>query len=106
MSNLNSKASHPEYIRSYKNLYGMDMSGRDKNSFLYLQNMYIDYDGGGGYVESIPGYRKIVSLDRPLNSIALCGRGDNKFLLIHSGDELFLLGTNERERVKSLSASL
>jgi len=61
-----SSAFRNEYTVSYYSMRGVDFSqgqgaaGRER--FTYLENMYRDWDGGGGdVVESIPGFRRVLS---------------------------------------------
>ena len=103
MMDNNGKRSNTELFRSYNRLRGIDMRGGATDSFCYLENMYVDYDSTGDSVESIPGYRKILSLGEKIKSIALCGSESEEFLLIHAKNHLYKLRKSERERVNSLS---
>ena len=103
MRNPNEKSTPTYLTRGYTELCGIDMSGDCKNSFAYLENMYVDYESGANGVESIPGYHRILSLNKPLNSIAIGGVGEDKYLLIHAADQLYRLSKKEREMVNSIS---
>ena len=89
-----------EFIRSYENMRGMNLTAGKENTqcFGYLENMYVDYEGGGGAVESIPGYRRIYSFDAPIHLI--CSVGEH--LLIHSGENLFKLRKEARDNPPAL----
>lgn len=92
-------------VRNYPFLRGIDMQKENPTeSFSYLENMYVDYESGGKIVESVPGFRRILSGVGRLHSIAPAGTcEENKKLLIHEGDGLFYLQPNEKERDYSLS---
>ena len=93
--------SSNEYIRDYSNMRGLSLvkSFDDPCHFSYLENMYVDYESGGGAIESIPGFRRLYSFEQPINSICSCG--DN--LLIHAADELYLINKEERDNIPALS---
>lgn len=93
--------SSNEYIRDYSNMRGLSLvkSFDDPCHFSYLENMYVDYESGGGAIESIPGFRRLYSFEQPINSICSCG--DN--LLIHAADELYLINKEERDNIPTLS---
>ena len=63
MSYVKKKSYKSEYSVIYSDMLGADMNGDGsniaKNRFAYLENMYRDYRGGRGSVESVPGYRKL-----------------------------------------------
>ena len=57
----NKRSSNAErFIRSYENMRGLNLlaGNESTDSFCYLENMYVDYEGGGGAIESIPGFRR------------------------------------------------
>ena len=84
-----------EYTVSYSAMRGVDFSSDDgelrRYRFAYLENMYKDYEGGGaGIVESIPGFRKLYSLQGKIHS--LFSHQDsfgNEYLVIHAKDKLY-----------------
>ena len=80
----------------YPELRGMDLYGG--GGFAYLENMYIDYDGGGDAVESIVGFRKIRAMKAGIHSLCQIGRENCRVLIIHSGDRLYLGRVNERDK--------
>jgi hypothetical protein len=84
-----------EYSVNYALMGGVDFSSPDSISgrrrFSYLENMYRDYDGEGAELtESVPGFRKILSLGEKINGIYF-QRVDkeHEFLVIHSGCDVF-----------------
>ena len=104
MKNTKEKNANTEYTRSYTNLRGMNPTDRQSDSFFYLENMYVDYEGGGDAVESVPGFRKILSAGEKIHSFAISGTSDSKgALLIHAGKHLYRLSVSERDSHKRLS---
>ena len=94
--------SKSEFTRSYENPRGVDFSEirRSGNRFAYLENMYVDYDGGADAVESIPGFRKILGYGERINAIHLQDIGENdKYLVIHAGTKLFRFNVNDRDEL-------
>lgn len=94
MRSDNKTSYSSELFREYASPRGMSLTGRrcaDKR-FRYLQNMYIDYEGGGNGVESIPGYRKIHAAKDRIHSLAIQQVGRDKFIIIHEGGSLYRLG--------------
>lgn len=82
-----------EYARYFDNLRGVDFSSDQNdvadNRFAYLVNMYRDYKSGqGGAIETIPGFRKIIEGDVPINGIHV---GD-RHVYIHAGSWLYEIG--------------
>lgn len=93
-----------EYTRNFTALRGMNPRGSVDDSFFYLENMYVDYEGGGEYVESVPGFRKIFSPKEEIHSIGIYGISEGeKSLLIHAGENLYRLPVSERDSNKKLS---
>lgn len=91
--------STSQYTRSYENLRGVDLSDHSPDAqrrFAYLENMYVDYDGGGS-VESIPGFRKILSLGERINRIYSQRYNGKEYLIIHAGTRLYRLNVEERD---------
>lgn len=91
--------STAEYTRSYENLRGIDLSDHSPDAqrrFAYLENMYVDYEGGGS-VESIPGFRKIATLKERINRIYSQRYNGKEYLIIHAGTKLYRLNVEERD---------
>ena len=91
--------STSEYTRAYENLRGIDLSDfakGDGGRFGYLENMYVDYEGGGR-LESIPGFRKILSLGEKINAIFPKAKKDMDVILIHAGTSLYSLDIKNRD---------
>ena len=88
-----------EYSVIYDDMHGVDFSSDGSNisrkRFSYVENMYKDYDGGGaGFIESIPGYRKIFNAKAPIIGIYSYKTASNKtMLVIHEGTSLYELDT-------------
>ncbi len=103
--NLSSRNS--EYTLTYSDIQGVDLSpGGSKKSrsrFSYLENMYKDYYGGGdGVIESIPGFRKLVSLGGHIQSI-FSHKGDDgrEYLVVHSGTNIYRFAIEDRDSISS-----
>lgn len=70
----------------------------------YTENMYVDYDGGGTYLESVPGYREIYSFGKKINGIfKQIVNNDSQFMLIHAGNSLYRFDIEQRDNLKNLS---
>ncbi len=88
-------SSGTEYTVSYSAMRGVDFSSEEgqlkRYRFSYLENMYKDYDGGGaGIVESIPGFRKLLSLAGKIHSIFThMDKHGNEHAVIHAGSRLY-----------------
>ncbi len=97
MANYNSKKQSTEYTRSYENLRGVDLSERkgsaDKH-FSYLENMYFDYEAGN--IQSIPGFRKLASLDGKINGIFERRKVGKEYIAVHAGKRLYCLNIENR----------
>ncbi len=87
-----------EYTVHYSNMRGVDFSCTEEDSgrrFLYLENMYRDYERGGELIESVPGYRKIFSAGRKINAIhPMKSRSGDTVLIVHSAESLYRLVLN------------
>ncbi len=105
MKNTKESIRDTEYTRSMTRLRGMDTSGkRTERSFFYLENMYVNYEGGGSAVESIPGFRKIFSPKEEMHSIGVIGASNGKkALIVHAGKHLYRLSASERDSLNGLS---
>lgn len=104
----NNYSNEREYTRIYDNLHGSDFSDvPDKKSntrFGYLENMYVDYEGGGDAIESIPGFRKIAALSGEVNGIHVQKLGSGKeFIIVHTGSCLYRFDSQERDSLGDIS---
>ena len=87
--------SGTEYTVSYSAMRGVDFSSDDgelrRYRFSYLENMYQDYEGGGaGIIESIPGFRKVLSTRGRVHSIFTHRNGKGtEYAVIHAADKLY-----------------
>ncbi len=93
--------SRAEYTRAYTNMRGGDCSDYDKGDaterYGYTANMYVDYESEADALESIPGYRRVLSLDGKINGM-FAHRGESgDYLLIHSGDKLYRYNKDSRD---------
>ncbi len=94
--------STAEYTRSYKNLRGVDLSELScdaESRFSYLENMYVDYDGDGG-VESIPGFRKLFTLDGKINRIFSRRCDGYEYLAVHAENKLYYFRADDRDTLE------
>ena len=87
--------AHGEYSVSYTFPGGVDLSGDGGSGerFSRLENLYRDYDGGGGrYVESIPGYRRAATFGKKIHAIypKRCKDG-SRALVVHAKDLLAIV---------------
>ena len=84
-----------EYTRSYNRFRGVELGGGSvsEGRLSYIQNMYRDYSSEGSeHIESIPGFRKIASLGKKINSIFHHRTyGNDSFLIVHAEDSLYSL---------------
>ncbi len=84
-----------EYSVNYSMMGGVDFSSPDSISgrrrYSYLENMYRDYDGEGAELtESVPGFRKILSLDARINGFYFQRIANDKdYLIIHAGTKIY-----------------
>jgi len=96
-----------DFVRSYEGVRGVDLnkdSGLLTKRFGYLENMYVDYEGGGEAVESIPGFRVIASLGKRINGIFSQSQGiGREYLIIHAGDKLYRADIALRDSLGSLT---
>ena len=56
-----------------------------------LKNMYMDYTSGEGALETLPGYRSFALVEGRINSLARMRRFGTEYLVVHSGDRIFLI---------------
>ena len=92
-----------EYSRVYENMRGVNFSDRNADAtkrFAHLENMYVDYEGGGE-LESIPGYRTLYDFGCKINGIFSQTNGGEEFLLVHAGVYLYRFNVKERDSLKS-----
>ena len=87
--------STAEYTNSYQGFRGVELNGSNITSstsrLSYSKNMYKDYEGDGADVlESIPGFRKILSLGGKVNGLYYHRCNDDvDSILVHVEDELY-----------------
>ncbi len=104
-----SASKQREYTISYRNMGGVDFSSETsantRRRFSYLENMYRDYESGAIMTESIPGYRKILSLGKRINGMFLQKTSYNgEFVLVHAGTDLYRFPLSERDSIKPLKS--
>ena len=104
-----SKKSKGEYTVSYSGMRGVnfssDAAGTGRYRFSHIENMYKDYDGGGaGITESIPGFRKILSLGQRINSIfSHKNEAGDEYIVVHAGTSLYRFALENRDQIGNLS---
>ncbi len=96
-----------EYTIAYSLERGMDTSreiGIRRDRLAYIENMYRDYEGvNGASLESIPGYRKLLSFDRKINAMHSQRVNDGTTqVIIHSGDKFHWRTYRDREFIGEL----
>ena len=109
-SNISYK-SGSEYSRCYTAMRGVDFSGDgsriSKNRFSGLVNMWRDYDGvGAALTESVPGFRKILSLGKRIYGIHRQRADGNDYLLVHAGSSLYRFPVDGRDAIGTPTALL
>lgn len=88
-----------EYTVTYSGMRGVDFdataeSGRTRPA--YLENMYRDYDGDGGRIESIPGFRRFLTCGASINALYMQRTSDGqRRLIVHAGNTLYRVMISE-----------
>lgn len=82
--------------------FGADFSEKPAGELCRIENMYVDYEGGGDCVESIPGFRVIYSFKKKIHRIFLL---DGE-VFIHAGEGLYRFKKEERDSVRALTPVL
>ena len=88
-----------EYTRIYENMKGVNFSEQGADSarrFAHLENLYIDYEGGGA-LESVPGFRVIANLGGRINGIFSQNHGGEEFLIVHAAGSVFRFNIKDRD---------
>lgn len=94
--------SGTEYSRYYTAMRGVDFSGDGSrispSRFSKIENMWRDYDGiGTALTESVPGFRKLLSLGQKIYGLHLQKAGGQDYLLVHAGTSLYRLPVAARD---------
>lgn len=91
-SNSNSVMDQ-ELFREYHHTRGMSISGgkTPERKYRFLQNMYVDYEGGGDSVESIPGFRRIYTSEGKIHSVAIQEINKESFIIFHRDNGVYRL---------------
>lgn len=96
--------SKAEYTRAYENMCGVGTESRGEVRLAYTENMYVDREGDGEAIESIPGFRKIFSFGEEINGIHLQKLGTGlEYVLVHAGDKLYRFPSSSYAALTSLS---
>jgi len=98
--------SNAEHTRIYENMRGIDTrpDAKPEKSFLYTENMYVDYGGSADAVESIPGFRRICSLGERINLITSHKLGESEeYLIVHAGTSLYRFNVKDRDSLGQLT---
>ena len=105
-NSLSSLSTGREYHRIYRDMQGVDLSGGQNAAgvrFAFLQNMYRDWEGDGdGGVESVPGFRRLLSLSKPVRRFFTQRTEDGEYLIFHAGDTLYRLPLAGRDDPSTL----
>lgn len=96
------------YSRTYRDFNGVnllsDSGSIAKNEFAYVENMYRDYaSGDAAVVESVPGFRRLVSLSGNPNGIYSIPEDGRTLILLHIGEKLYRFYLDEREDLSELT---
>ncbi len=103
------RASASEYTVSYSGMHGVDFSpdssANKRYRFSHLENMYRDYEGGGaGITESIPGFRRILSLGKRINGIfSHKSSAGEEYIVVHAESSLYRFAVSERDAISRIS---
>ena len=94
--------SSAEYTVTYSGMRGVAFDradGGDKRyRFSYLENMYKDYSGGAGAIESLPGYRRIACIGKRINGLYPQRSADgSRHLIAHGGDGIYRIDIGEND---------
>lgn len=98
-----------EYSITYRNMQGVDFSmgpsGSGERRYAYLENMYRDYESGdGSLIESVPGFRKLLSLGGRIHGIyAHKNDSGEDMAIVHAGDSLYAFNVSERDTLGALA---
>ena len=109
-SDVNIIKSASEYTRSYEGMRGMSLGTSSLDTqkrYGYLENMYVDYEGGGEAVESIPGFRRLASLGGRIHGIYSQKLGEGaEFIIVHAGGALYRFNKDERDALSEKTLTL
>ena len=99
------KSKNAEYVREIltkSTAYAKADGGIER--FSYLENMYVDYEGGGDSLESIPGFRSLYSFVGNINGIFEQDTDDGAYILVHAGESLYRFLKSSRSSLSSEKA--
>ena len=83
------RKSGTTYTMVYEDMHGADLSPEgSEGRFAYLENMYRDREGGGGGIETVPGFRKLADLGARVHAIHPHPT-ERGVLLLHAGQGLY-----------------
>ena len=97
------------YTATYRNMVGVDFSmgsaSPSKRRYAYAENMYRDYENGdAALLESVPGFRKIISLGGRTHAIySHKNENGEEYAVIHCSNKLYRFKVSERDKLTSLS---
>lgn len=108
-SATNLSKSTSEFTNIYENMRGVsfngDQCGSENGRFSYLENMYVDYEGDGDAIESIPGFRELYSFGKRINGVYLQSIGDGReYVIVHAAESLYRFEKGERDSLTSLTS--
>lgn len=90
-----------EYTRTYSDIRGIKLGSYNEPSRLaYSENMYRDYRCSDGAIESIPGFRRLLSLGEPIHGIfrQRCHTFEDH-ILVHAGTSLYRFPLSEKDTI-------
>ena len=96
-----------EYSVTYRNMRGVDFSMGPSESgvyrYAYLENMYRDYEcGDGSLIESVPGFRRLLSLGGRIHGIYAHKNGKGEDIaVVHAKDSLYAFKVSERDSLNT-----
>jgi len=85
--------------------FSMGSASPSKRRYAYLENMYRDYENGdAALLESVPGFRKIISLGGRIHAIySHKNENGDDYAVIHCSNKLYRFKVSERDKLTSLT---
>lgn len=100
-----------EYGKSYSFSGGVDLRNpeniKSDSTLSYVTNMWRDYcSPSGSVLSTVPGYRLIASLGKRINGIYSARLGEEDYIFVHSGSDLYAFLKGDRDSLLSDSGRL
>lgn len=106
MKNTEKTTFQNEFFTLYPSPRGMSLTAlKPEKTFRYIENLYVDYEGGGDCVESIPGFRKIYSTMEGITALAI-RNSFNKSIMFIENQTLYKLSLPSPKRKEKILSDL